>query len=132
MYKIGEVTKLTGLSADTLRYYEKLGVLSGVSRNAAGVRLYSDKNISTLKFIRRAQQMNFSLLEIKALISMRQNPQHARNSVRQLMADKLKHIEVQLEDLTMLRNEMRLLLNLCHASEGGCPIIEGMDADKKR
>ena len=132
MYKIGEVKKITGLSADTLRYYEKLGVLSGVSRNAAGVRLYSDKNISTLNFIKRAQQMNFSLLEIKALVSMRENPQHARDSVRQLTADKLKQIEAQLDDLTTLRNEMRLLLNLCHASEGGCPIIESMDAGKKR
>ncbi|HHO58807.1 MAG TPA: heavy metal-responsive transcriptional regulator [Thiotrichales bacterium] len=132
MYKIGEVKKITGLSADTLRYYEKLGVLSGVSRNAAGVRLYSDKNISTLNFIKRAQQMNFSLLEIKALVSMRENPQHARDSVRQLTADKLKQIEAQLDDLTTLRNEMRLLLNLCHASEGGCPIIEGLDAGKKR
>jgi len=129
MYKIGEVTKQTGMSADTLRYYEKYGLLPRVSRNASGIRQYTDKDISRLKFIKRAQRMNFSLNEIKDLLSMREDPQHAKDSVRLLTADKLKHIEDQLTELSTLRNELTLLLNLCRGSKDGCPIIEDFDTE---
>ena len=133
MYKIGEVTKLTGISADTLRYYEKFGLLENIVRNESGIRQYDDKDISRLKFIKRAQSMNFSLNEIKKLLSMREDPQHAKNSVRQLTADKLKDIESQVTELTTLQNELRLLLNLCRGSEEGCPIIEDIsDNDKSQ
>ncbi len=123
-YKIGEVTKRLGLSADTLRYYEKFGLLTKVSRTASGIRQYDDKDISKLKFIKRAQRMNFSLEEIKKLLSMREAPQKAKDSVRQLTADKLNDIEKQVVELTTLQNELRLLLNLCRGSKDGCPIIE--------
>jgi len=127
MYKIGEVTQQTGMTADTLRYYEKFGLLSHISRNVSGVRQYTDKDISKLKFIKRAQGMNFSLEEIKNLLSMREDPQHAKNSVRQLTADKLEHVETQLTELTTLRNELQLLLNLCRGSKDGCPIIDSIN-----
>jgi len=127
MLKIGEVTKKTALSADTLRYYEKFGLITDVSRNPSGIRLYSEKNLSQLNFIKRAQRMNFSLQEIKSLLSMREDPQHAKDSVRQLTADKLKNIEEQLTELSTLKNELTLLLNLCRGSKEGCPIIEDID-----
>jgi len=123
-YRIGDVTKKTGLSADTLRYYEKIKLLPGVSRNASGIREYDDKDISRLKFIQRAQKMNFSLAEISDLLKMRENPQNAKDSVRQLTADKLTDIDKQISELTTLQNELRLLLNLCRGSEDGCPIID--------
>jgi len=126
-YRISDVTKKLGLSADTLRYYEKIKLLPRVARTTSGIRSYDDKDISRLKFIQRAQRMNFSLAEIADLLSMRSDPQHARNEVRQLTADKLSDIEAQLKDLKTLRNELTLLLNLCRGSEDGCPIIEGID-----
>jgi len=131
LYKIGEVTKLIGMSADTLRYYEKFGLLANISRNESGVRQYDDKDLSRLKFIKRAQSMNFSLHEIKKLLTMREDPQHAKDSVRQLTADKLKSIESQVTELTTLQNELRLLLNLCRGSKEGCPIIEDIGADNE-
>jgi len=72
--------------------------------------------------------MNFSLDEIKKLLTMREDPQHAKVSVRQLTADKLKDVEKQIKELTTLQNELTLLLNLCRGSEHGCPIIEDIDA----
>jgi len=131
MYKIGEVTKQTGLSADTLRYYEKFGLIPNISRNESGIRLFNDKDISRLKFIQRAQKMDFSLAEICDLLKMRENPQKAKNSVRQLTADKLKDLENRVDELTLLRNELQLLLSLCSGGEDGCPIIEGIDSDNK-
>jgi len=129
-YRIGDITKILGLSADTLRYYEKIGLLSQVSRTDSGIRQYNDKNISTLKFIQRAQKMNFKLSEIADLLSMREDPQHAKDEIRQLTAAKLSEIETQLSDLTTLRNELKLLMNLCRGSEEGCPIIEGIETQE--
>ncbi|MDH5407736.1 MAG: heavy metal-responsive transcriptional regulator [Gammaproteobacteria bacterium] len=130
-YKIGDITKLTGVSADTLRYYEKIKLLSNIQRNDAGIRLYSAKDISRLKFIKRAQRMNFSLDEIKHLLDMREDPQQACVEVREITASKLKDVEAHLEELSTLRNELTLLLNLCRASEDGCPIIEDFEGEKE-
>ncbi|HHI92339.1 MAG TPA: heavy metal-responsive transcriptional regulator [Gammaproteobacteria bacterium] len=130
-YRIGDIGKQLGLTADTLRYYEKIGLLKNISRTASGIRTYSDKDISHLKFIQRAQKMNFSLAEIKDLLQMREDPQHARSEVRALSHRKLAEIETHLQDLTTLRNELALLVNLCTGSEDGCPIIEGIEESHK-
>lgn len=127
--QIGELSKRLGLSADTLRYYEKIRLLPRVARNGAGQRLYGEKDISRLKFIQRAQRMNFSLAEIGQLLEMRENPQKARAKVRKLTQKKLADIAQHLDDLTTLRSELQLLVNLCRGAEEGCPIIEGIDRE---
>lgn len=126
-YKISDAAELTGVSIDTLRYYEKIGLLRNISRTEAGIRLYSDKDISCINFIKRAQRMNFSLDEIRDLLEMRTDPQRACTEVRELTANKLKEVESNLAELSTLRNELQLLMNLCRASEDGCPIIEEFD-----
>ena len=129
-YRISDVTKQLGLSADTLRYYEKIGLLLSIHRTGSGIRVYTDKNLSQIRFIQRAQKMNFSLTEIKGLLQMREDPQHARLEVRQLTRTKLDEVEILLADLTLLKNELSLLISLCTGSENGCPIIEGIDTPK--
>ncbi len=118
---------MLGLSPDTLRYYEKRGLLPAVARTSSGLRVYSDKDISRLRFIQRAQKMNFSLAEIGTLLKMRENPHGVRNNVRRLTAKKLVEVENRLKDLDTLRKELQLLLNLCQDSTNGCPIIDGLD-----
>ncbi len=129
MYKIGKVTKLLNISADTLRYYEKIKLLPPISRNSSGLRIYCDKDLSRLKFIRRAQRMGFSLEEIGKLLGFRESPQQAKPEIRQLAGDKLADIERHLVDLKLLRNELKLLVNLCLGSKEGCPIIDGLEED---
>lgn len=129
-YHIGKVTKILGVSADTLRYYEKIGLLPPISRTDSGIRDYDDRDLSRLKFIKRAQKMRFSLKEIAELLNMREDPQHARDEVRILTRNKLTEVEEHLDDLQFLRNELQLLLNLCIASEDGCPIIESIDQEE--
>jgi DNA-binding transcriptional MerR regulator len=126
-YRIGEAAKTVEMTADTLRYYERRGLLPPVARDGGGVRIYEDKDISRLRFIRRAQRMNFTLDEIGHLLQMREDPQHVRNDVRELTQRKLLEIEHNLEDLTVLRNELQLLVNLCRAAEDGCPILEKIE-----
>jgi MerR family copper efflux transcriptional regulator len=128
MHKIGETTEALGLSADTLRYYEKIGLLPPVHRHN-GVRFYSPKDVSRLKFIKRAQKMGFSLEEIGQLLSFRDNPQKAKPQVRQLADVKLTDIRDRVAELTHLQNELTLLLNLCGASPDGCPILESLASE---
>lgn len=131
-YRIGDVVKLLGISADTLRYYEKIDLLPAISRTESGIRVYVDRDLSRLRFIRRAQKMQFSLKEIAELLNMREDPQHARDDVRILTRNKLAEVVEHLDDLEFLRKELQLLLNLCIASEDGCPIIERIDQDDRR
>jgi DNA-binding transcriptional MerR regulator len=102
-YRIGEIDAKLGLSADTLRYAEKIGLLSGVARNGAGIRLYNDKDLSRLRFIQHAQKMNFTLAEISALLAMREAPQRARKSVRALTEKKFAVVESPLTELVQSR-----------------------------
>ncbi len=128
--QIGEVCRRLDLSADTLRYYEKIGLLSAVSRTASGLRAYSEKDISRLRFIKRAQRMNFSLAEIGQLLGFRENPQTSKAHVQQLAYDKLQDVEQHLQELNTLRDELTLLVNLCTNSNDDCPILINLDADK--
>jgi DNA-binding transcriptional MerR regulator len=127
-YGIGEVTRLTGLSADTLRYYEKIKLLPPVRRSASGMRSYDEQDLSRLRFIQRAKTMNFSLEEIARLLEMRADPQHVRDEVRELTHRKLAAVEHQLQELDTLRRELTLLVNLCRGAQDGCPIIDDLDS----
>jgi len=126
-YRIGAVAKQLNMSIDTLRYYEKIGLLPPVARDTAGIRVYTNQDISSLRFIRRAQNMNFTLAEIGELLHFRHDPVSAKPNVRQMVLKKLSEIEQQLEDMQALRNELRPLLNQCEARKDCCPIIEDMD-----
>lgn len=131
-YAIGEVTALTGVSADTLRYYEKIGLLKRVARSAAGHRRYSSPDLERLRFIGRSQKMNFRLAEIATLLEFRDNPAQARGAVRTIAADKLEEVEKHVEELNHLRGELRLLLNLCASADGYCPILESLDGETRK
>jgi len=126
-YKISDVSKETGLSADTLRYYEKIGLLKNVNRVSSGVRSYNEQDLSRIRFIQRAKTMNFSLDEIAKLLQMRENPGRAKKSVRQLTQDKLVEVEAHLKILSTLQKELTLLINLCTGSKEGCPIIDDIN-----
>lgn len=127
LYSIGQIGKQLNLSVDTLRYYEKLGLLPGVNRTPSGTRRYSEKEITRLLFIRRAQKMNFSLQEIKGLLDMRNNPAEVCSDVQLITQNKLDEIESHIEELSQLRSELQGLLSQCTQGSDGCPIIEGIE-----
>ncbi len=128
---IGQASEQTGLSPDTLRYYEKLGLIGPVPRTRAGQRRYGKRELSQLRFILRARHMQFSLEEIAQLLRFRQQPGQVCQSVRELTAEKLLQVEETLRELTTLRNELTLLLNLCPGEgDGPCPIIDTLEQEK--
>jgi len=127
MLRIGEVVLKIGISADTLRYYEKINLMPKVHRNNGGVRFYGESDLSRLRFIKRAQKMGFSLNEITQLLAFRENPQRAKPIVRDLAYQKLAKIEENIAELNILRDELRLLTTLCDSIPEGCPILDKLD-----
>lgn len=118
----------TGLSHDTLRYYERIGLLGPVARNAGGQRRYQAADIARLRFVKRAQAMDFSLEEIGELLALREQPGDVRSDVRRMTETKLAAIEQRIDSLTRLRDELAQLITACHKSNEGCPIIARMDS----
>lgn len=128
MLSIGETARRTGLSVDTLRYYEKIGLTPAIARNASGRRYYEQHDLSRLRFIQRAQRCNFSLNEIRQLLDFRSCRDAARPEVARLAEQKLQDIRHRMADLDRLQQELEQLLQLCRGSDKGCPIIEDLDA----
>ena len=124
---IGEVTRRLGMSADTLRYYEKIGLLPRVARNGSGVRRYDRADLARLKFIQRARLMNFSLDEIRNLLQFRSDPSGSKAQVRELTRRKLDDIGARVDALQALRQELDLLMDSCTGSGKSCPIIDGIE-----
>lgn len=122
-----QACEATGLSADTLRYYEKIGLLTRVPRSPGGARRYDRKTLEQIRFIQRAKAMRFSLEEIRDLLRFRESPQTSREEVRALARQKQALIREQIAQMAHLEKELQLLLNLCRQSTCGCPILEGLD-----
>lgn len=123
-HSIGDAARATGMSADTLRYYERIGLLHRVLRDSGGRRHYTDAELERLRFIARAQAMDFSLAEIRLLLELRDHPATSREVARRLARGKLDAVIERLRALRHLRDELRLLLNLCAGANEGCPILE--------
>jgi len=127
--RIGEAATQLGVSVDTLRYYEKEGLITRVKRNASGIRYYNDKALSQIRFILRAQKVGFSLKEIAALQIMRTDPRKAKNEIRLLTQSKLKEVTLRLQEMKYLQHELQLLINLCTHESDQCGILESLDRD---
>jgi len=126
-YRIGDAAKQVGLSIDTLRYYEKEGLLPRVRRSPSGTRYYAETDLACLRFIQRSQRMGFSLKEIRELLSLRANPAQACADTRDLTQKKLQEIQARIEELQQLSMELDQLMQRCGDMDDHCPIISGLD-----
>lgn len=128
MKSIGEVAKELSVSTHTLRYYEKIDLLNNIAKSSAGHRLYSVQDIESLKFIKRAQRMQFTLDEIQQLISLDKLIETAKPQAQSLVKSKLKDIDENLREMKKLKVSLKSMLSACESSDTDekCPIIEGM------
>ena len=106
----GELARLAGVSADTLRYYERQGLLPDVPRSAAGYRLYSAEALARIRVIRGALSIGFSVAELRTIFATRDRGEVPCNRVRVLAAEKLKALEGWLRDLHSWRRELKATL----------------------
>jgi MerR family transcriptional regulator, Zn(II)-responsive regulator of zntA len=113
--KIGVAAKETGLSIDTIRFYEKEGLLRRSIRTEGGFRLFGLHEIHTLKFIRKSQELGFSLGEIRELLILRSDHVPACSHVQELLQQKLTSVEQKIEELRTLEQSLKVALRKCQA-----------------
>ena len=126
-YSIGDVAQRLSTSADTLRYYERIGLLPRVARTRSGRRAFDDGDLARLRFIRRAQVMNFTLAEIAALLELRDRRGRSKAAVRAMARIKLREIDDRVAALVALRDELKTLVEACPGPDSDCPILRGIE-----
>lgn len=122
---IGAVAKACGVGVETVRNYQRRGLLAEPERPAGGVRRYGDDTVARLGFIRRAQDVGFTLDEVKTLLKLGETP-NCRGA-RALAARKLELVKARLRDLERVRRALTELIGRCDAGRARrCPIIESL------
>lgn len=130
--RIGQVAQKSGVSIDTIRFYEKQGLLKRPPRTEGGFRLFGANDIETLKFVRKAQELGFSLSEIRELLILRSDLVPACSHVKELLDQKLTAVEQKIAELQSLERSLKRALQKCKrelktaaaGDEGCCPIID--------
>lgn len=120
---IGALARASGVGVETVRFYQRRGLLAEPGRPNGGVRRYGDDAVARLGFIRRAQEVGFSLDEVATLLKLGETPNCRR--ARALAAQKLDLVEARLRGLQRMKRALRGLIAQCDAGgERRCPIIE--------
>jgi MerR family mercuric resistance operon transcriptional regulator len=126
--KIGELAERAGVHVETIRYYQRLGLMPSPPRRHGTVRRYDEEALERLRFIRRAQALGFSLDEVQLLLELSVGEHCAET--RTLAARKLELVEKKLADLRALEGALRKLVRACASGRAGrgCPIIENLSS----
>ena len=123
-----KLAKAAGVNVETLRYYERRGLLPEPPRRASGYRSYPLENVERLRFIKGAQALGFTLEEIQQLLSLRVDTQATAEDVRQQAQEKVVQIEAKIAALQTMHDALVSLINQCHGTgpTSECPILDAM------
>jgi len=126
---IGQVAAAAGVNIQTLRYYERRGLVPPTRRSASGYRQYSDDAVSRLRFIKRAQELGFSLAEIRELLGLRIRSASACHVVERRTRSKIAVVQTKLRELERLKRTLENLAAACAARRptDDCPILEALE-----
>ena len=126
-FNIGQAARQSGVSAKMTRHYESLGLLPAVPRTDAGYRQYGDRQIHTLRFIRRARALGFSMLEIAELLKLWQNQQRASADVKRIAQAHVADLERRIAEMQAMRQTLAELAHCCAGdNRPDCPILSGL------
>jgi MerR family copper efflux transcriptional regulator len=121
---IGQAAARSGVSAKMIRHYESLGLLPAVHRSDAGYRQYGDKEVHTLRFIRRARALGFSMMEIAELLKLWQNKRRASADVKRIAQAHVADLERRIAEMEAMRKTLAQLAHCCQGnSRPDCPIL---------
>jgi MerR family copper efflux transcriptional regulator len=122
---IGRLATEAGVPIDTIRYYERNGLLPAPQRRASGYREYSAADIERLRFIRRAKELGFTLTEIGELLSLTAQRGNDMRGVKAKAEERLEQVEHKIEELKRVRRGLKELIAACpgHGELDGCPIV---------
>lgn len=130
MLTIGELSKATNTKIETIRYYERIGLLAQPARTGGNYRAYSKADLKRLSFIRKGRDLGFSLDEVRALLSLADDRSQSCSTVDALVRNHLKDVERKIADLIALRRELTSIIDsCCGGTVGECRIIEALGPD---
>jgi len=123
---IGALSKQSGIGIETIRFYERIGVLIPAGRKASGYRYYDDESTKTLRFLRHAKDLGFSLAEIKALLKLRAGKTSQCEEVQIQASKHLQDVEDKIRHLESIQRALSKLIRQCRnkRTNEGCPILD--------
>ncbi|MCE3236913.1 MAG: merR1 [Vampirovibrio sp.] len=127
--KSGTLAKRANVNPETLRYYEREGLLPEPERSETGYRLYADEDVKRVRFIKRAQELGFSLKEIKELLALKLDASQSASQVKKLAELKIQDIEAKIQSLRAMKSILSELTEACSGkgSVDHCPILSCLD-----
>jgi MerR family copper efflux transcriptional regulator len=122
---IGQAAQASGVTAKMIRYYESIGLVVESRRSDAGYRLYGEKDLHALRFIKRARKLGFSLEQIRDLLSLWQDSARASGDVKRIALDHVGELNQRIRELTEMRDTLSSLASCCHGDHRpDCPILQ--------
>lgn len=130
-FKIGEVASRARVNKETVRYYEKRGLIPKPDRRRSGYRIFTQRHIDQIKFIKRAQELGFTLSEIKELLELRMDEDTTCSEIRDEAQEKYQDVVEKIEDLQRIKETLVDLIDSCAGDgpKGDCPILGALEGD---
>jgi Cu(I)-responsive transcriptional regulator len=129
--KIGELAHRSGVGVDTVRYYEREGLLPKAQRLASGYRVYDNNDVRRLRFVRRAKALGFTLPEIRDLLALSDHRGDDMAAIKTVAIEKLSDVKAKLAELDRIRAGLETLVASCpgHGALEQCPILNALAED---
>jgi MerR family mercuric resistance operon transcriptional regulator len=126
---IGELSRRTGCNIETVRYYERIGIIPPPARRGR-YRSYEAHDVARVSFVRRARELGFTLDEVRALLALADRSETSCAEVRDLAAAHLKDVQARIADLRRMENALAVSVQACRAGHNaGCPLIDALFQD---
>lgn len=125
--KIGELSRATGTNVETIRYYERIGLLPAPMRTASNYRSYGDAHRARLAFVRHSRELGFTIDEIRSLLDLSDHPDRDCGEADRIASHHLDNVEAKIAQLEMLRDELTRIVGRCRGGlAGDCRVIEAL------
>ncbi|HYO77864.1 MAG TPA: Cu(I)-responsive transcriptional regulator [Thermoanaerobaculia bacterium] len=128
-YNIGQAAAASGVSAKMIRHYESIGVVPAADRTFSNYRIYSQNDVHTLQFVRRARDLGFSMKHIQTLLGLWQQHRPSKE-VKRLALEHVRELEVKIREMQAMKQTLETLAEHCHGDHRPeCPILEDLSGD---
>ncbi len=129
--KIGELAQRSGVGIDTVRFYERQGLLPKAQRLESGYRVYAAGDVKRLRFVRRAKALGFTLPEIRDLLALSDHRDDDMAAIKTVAIAKMADVEAKLAELQRMRSGLQALVSACpgHGALADCPILDALSED---
>ena len=126
---IGQAAAASGVSAKMIRHYEGIGLLPAAERTESGYRQYGERELHTLRFVRSARDLGFSLDEIKQLLELWQNRSRSSREVKALASAHVSALDAKIAEMQAMKATLQQLVQHCHGDDRpDCPILDSLGA----